>query len=310
MSEPIILTVRGPLAPHEFGMALVHEHVLCDFIGADQTNPTRWNREEVAAAMLPRLRALRRQGITGFVDCTPAYIGRDALLLRNLAEKSDLHIVTNTGYYGAAQDKYLPAHAQTESASQLADRWTREFDGGIEETGIRPGFIKIGVDPGRLSPIDRKLVEAAAVTHQRTGLAIACHTANGVAALEIIEILKESDVAAGKYICVHTDAEPDTNFHRKIAEQGAWVEYDSIGSRPAAHHVELVRSMLQAHAHRLLLSQDSGWWYAGEPNGGKIRDYTFLLAEFLPALRKSGVAESQIRKLLVENPARAFAIGR
>jgi phosphotriesterase-related protein len=308
VTGPVVQTVRGPIAARDLGTTLVHEHVLCDFIGAELTNPGRWNRDEVFAAMLPRLLALRRPGVTGFIDCTPAFIGRDAVLLRRLAEAADLHLLTNTGYYGAAQDKYLPSHALTESTEQLARRWTREFESGIEGSGIRPGFIKIGVDPGRLSAVDRKLVEAAALTHRRTGLTIACHTASGVAALEIIEVLEEGGVSAARYVCVHTDAEPDPNFHRKIAEPGAWVEYDSIGSRPIAHHVELVGSMLAAHPDRLLLSQDSGWWNAGEPHGGKIRDYTFLVGEFLPALRNAGVANSLLDKIMKENPSRAFSL--
>ena len=55
-------------------------------------------------------------------------------------------MITNTGYYGAAGDKYVPQHAYEETVDQLADRWTGEWEDGIEGTGIRPGFIKGGVD--------------------------------------------------------------------------------------------------------------------------------------------------------------------
>ena len=46
--------------------------------------------------------------------------------------------------------------------------------------------FKIGVDAGPLSDIDRKLVEAGALCHLATGLTLAIHTGNGVAALEIL----------------------------------------------------------------------------------------------------------------------------
>ena len=76
------------------------------------------------------------------------------MLLRRLSRASKLHILTNTGYYGAANDKFLPPHAFTESADQLAARWIREAREGIDGTGIKPAFMKIGVDAGPLSDVD------------------------------------------------------------------------------------------------------------------------------------------------------------
>ena len=40
-----------------------------------------------------------------------------------------------------------------QDAQELADLWIKEFNNGIEDTGIKPGFIKIGVNPAdTLSP--------------------------------------------------------------------------------------------------------------------------------------------------------------
>ena len=117
------------------------------------------------------------------MECTPAYLGRDPVLLQRLSRAASLQILTNTGYYGAANDKFLPPHAFTESADQLAARWIREARDGIDGTGVRPAFMKIGVDAGPLSAVDEKLVRAAARTHRATGLPIYSHTGNGIAAL-------------------------------------------------------------------------------------------------------------------------------
>src|SRR5690348_4038146 len=115
-----IETVRGPIPASELGPTLPHEHVLCDFIGAAETGPHRWDRAAVTRVMLPLLRDAATAGFRGFVDCSPAWIGRDPELLRSLSEASGLHILTNTGYY---KEPYLPPHAFTDSADQLADRW-------------------------------------------------------------------------------------------------------------------------------------------------------------------------------------------
>ncbi len=309
--QGIIMTVRGAIAPEALGRTLAHEHVMCDFIGADKTGRHRYSPDEVVRTMLPFLKQICERKFTGFVDATPAYIGRDPEVLRRLSEQTGLHILTNTGYYGAAQDKFLPAHAFTETADQLAARWVAEWRNGIDQTGIKPGFIKIGVDPGPLSEIDRKLVQAAARTHLQTGLTIACHTGEAQAALQVLQVVKEEGVDPSALIVVHADSIPDEQVHLQLAAEGAWVEYDAIGAKPVEEHVRLISLMVrQGFAHRLLLSHDAGWYWVGEPEGGKskIRPYTALMDHLLPALRKAGLDEPLLERLVVKNPQDAFTV--
>jgi phosphotriesterase-related protein len=301
-----IMTVRGPVPAAEWGPVLPHEHVMCDFVGAAETGRHRYRPDEVCAVMRPYLRAARERGITGFVDCTPAYIGRDPVLLRRLAEDVDLHVVTNTGFY---KEPYLPPSAFTESADPLADGWVREYEEGIEGTGIRPGFIKIAVNPGPLIEVQQKIVRAAARAHRRTGLSIASHTAHGEAAMEELDLITAEGIDPTRFIVVHTDAEPDRAFHLAICDRGAWVEYDGIGGRPVEEHVELITWFLRERGpDRLLLSHDAGWYWVGEPNGGTQRDFNTLTDVLLPALRARGISDDTLHQLLVRNPARAFAI--
>ena len=75
---------------------------------------------------------------------------------------------------------------------------------------------------------------------------------------------------------VHADAEKDHAFHRKIAEAGAWVEFDHIGPTQQAidWHLECVRVMEQNNLlGRTLISQDAGYYKPSEPNGGSFKDY-------------------------------------
>ena len=306
-----IHTVRGPIDAGQMGVTLVHEHVLVDFIGAEKVSRSRYDADEAFRTILPRLQELRKQGCRTLFECTPAYLGRDPLLLRRLSEASDLHVVTNTGYYGAANDSAVPRHAYAESPRQLADRWTAEARHGIEGTGIRPGFVKIGVDAGPLSDIDRKLVEAGALCHLATGLTLAIHTGNGVAALEILATLKRLGVSPEAYVWVHAQNEPDLATRSWAAAQGAWVELDGVGPESLEAHVEGVLDLARRNQlDRVLVSQDAGWYRVGEPGGGAYRPHTFLFEAFVPALRARGLGEAEVRTLLVENPARAFAVRR
>ena len=297
------ITVLGPIAPKQLGRTLIHEHIMVDFIGADAIRPARYDPEDVFLKALPHLRQVKSAGCNTLVDCTPAYIGRDPGLLRRLSQASGLQIVTNTGLYGAAHDKYVPKFAYAETAQQLAARWVKEFEDGIEPLGVRPGIIKIGVDSGPLSEIDAKLVKAAAITHQRTGLTIASHTGDGVAAMAQISSLKSHGVAPEGFVWVHAQNETDTRLHLRAADAGAWVEFDGISSATAEKHVELVLRMKQAgYLSRVLLSQDSGWYHVGEPGGGDFHPYNFLFTEFLPLLGRQGVSEAETAALIVHNP--------
>ena len=301
-------TVTGPVAADRLGVTLMHEHVLVDFVGADKVSAARYNPDEAFAAVLPHLKSVRALGCEAIVECTPAYLGRDPLLLKRLSEASGVRILSNTGYYGAAKDRYLPPHAFSETAAQLAARWIAEFERGIDGTGVRPAFMKIGVDEAPLSDVDAKLVRAAALTHRQTALPIASHTGTGRAALEQLDILDDAGVRPSAFIWVHAHSEKDGSFHTRVAKRGAWVEFDGISDASAARHVELVKGMKeQSLLHRVLVSQDAGWYRVGEPGGGQFRPYDTIFTTFVPALRAQGFSDADVRQLLVVNPAAALA---
>lgn len=302
-----IHTVSGPIDPSSLGLTLMHEHVLVDFIGAAEVSSSRYDPDAVFARVLPHLQQLRTLGCATLVECTPAYLGRDPRLLRRLAEASGLHILSNTGYYGANQDRHLPAHAFSERADELAARWTREWERGIDDTGIKPAFMKIGVDAGLLSTVDAKLVRAAALTHRATSLPIASHTGNGVAAFEEMDLIEQLGVPLSAFIWVHAQAETDTSRHRHAASRGAWVEFDGISEKSVDEHVACVLAMRDAgHLDRVLVSHDAGWYRVGEPAGGAFRPFDTLFTRFVPALKAAGVSDPDVRRLLVDNPRRAL----
>ena len=295
-----IQTVTGPVEPDKLGPTLVHEHVLVDFIGADQVSPERYDADEVFARMLPYLQDLEAAGIETLVECTPEYLGRDPALLRRLSEASGVRILTNTGWY---KDPFLPPFAHEATAEQIAERWVREAAEGIGEERIRPGFIKIAANEGDLSDTQRKIVTAAALTSKATGLVIASHTTQGVTALQELDVLAEVGVPASRFIWVHADAEPNQDLHFQAAARGAWIEYDGIREANAEQKLPLVQEALKRIPDQLLLSQDAGWYHVGEPNGGEVAPLDWLPRHFAPRL-----SEPQRQQVLVTNPARAFAV--
>jgi phosphotriesterase-related protein len=296
-----LATLASPLLAMEVKRSvLVHEHVMVDFIGADKIAPGRYDAEEVFRVARPKLEEVKRLGCRRLLECTPNFLGRDARLMKRLSDAAGIEIWTNTGLYAAADRKFVPAFAREESAGQLAKRWIEEARRGID--GIKPRFIKTGVNKGPLHEIDRKLVRAAAITSRETGLTIAAHTGDGAAALEEIAIVAEERAEASKFVWVHAQSEKDHAIHEKAARAGAWVEFDGIGPDAADWHLDCVRFMASKNLlGRTLISQDAGWYNVGEAGGGNYRGYSYIYTDFLPKLETGWV-----KRLMVENPADAF----
>lgn len=302
-------SVTGTFPLDSLGLTLIHEHMLVDFIGADSISSDRWNRDSVVAKVLPYLLEVKKYGVKTILDCTPSFLAKDPLLLKELSEKSGIRILTNTGYYGAVDGKYLPPHAFTESADQLADRWISEFENGIEETGIKPGFIKISVNEAdTLREVDRKLVKAAGITHQKKGLQIASHTGTWKTAIQEVEILREMGVDPSAFVWVHAQAEQDFQNYVKAFEMGVWISLDGIGWSIDEYVDRLVFAKEKGFLNQVLISHDAGWYDPGKPGGGEFQPFTNIFEKLMPALNAKGFSESDWNLLMIENPKRAFGL--
>jgi len=308
-TPPEIMTVLGPISAAEMGTTLAHEHILVDFIGADSTGYHRWEKEAVIDKALPFLEALQAKGCQTFMECTPAYLGRDPELMKSISEKTGINILTNTGFYGARNNIFIPSAALEMSPEELAAQWIDEFYNGIEGTGVRPGFIKMAVDRNdSLMPMHKTLIQAAALAHTETGLVIMSHTGPDKPAFDQLGILAEYGVAPEAFIWTHAQAGTLDGWI-KAARMGAWVSLDNVNEKRIQEYVKNLSALKSAGLlNQVLLSHDSGWYRVGEEDGGLYNGYTTIFTALIPALLQNGFDEEDIEGLLYQNPARAFAI--
>ena len=313
-----IMTVTGAIDPEEMGLTLIHEHIMVDWIGADSTGYHRWDRNEIVERALPYLEELKQYGVTSFLDCTPAYLGRDPYVLKELAERSGIQLLTNTGYYGSGNNKFIPESVKTSSPQEMAAHWIKEFKYGIDGSGIRPGFIKISVENDEnLSDIHKNLVKAAALTHLETGMTIVSHTGNDGPAMAQIALLKEMGVSPSAFVWTHAQNGTMPGY-LKAASEGAWISLDNVNDRDPNSPESpgsiawFVKTLLELKAkgilNHILISHDSGWYNVGEANGGDVRGYTDLFTKLIPQLKENGFTQEDIDTLLKQNPKRAFTI--
>lgn len=304
-----VMTVNGLIDAQKMGFTLTHEHIMADFVGAEKYSKSRYKADEVFEVALPFVKDVKAKAVDTFIDCTPAYLGRDVTILKRLADATGINIMTTTGYYGAVNEKFVPSHAYAESAQQLANRWIEEWNKGIEGTPVKPGLIKTSTDKGPLTPMQRKLVQAAGITHLATGLTIAIHTGDGAAAFEQTDILKNLGVSPAARIWVHAQSEPDKGMHIRAGKHKGWLSFDGVNPNTLQANLDYLKTMKQNNLlGQVLVSQDSGWYNVGEPNGGNFKPYTCVSTQFVPLLRENGFTAAELDLIFRINPAKAFAI--
>ncbi|MEH6514662.1 MAG: phosphotriesterase, partial [Maribacter arcticus] len=236
------------------------------------------------------------------------YLGRDVLLLEKIADKTGIRIITNTGLYGARNNKFIPKYVQEITAEDLAQMWINEYKNGIDGTSIRPGFIKIGIDNSdSLHTMHQKLVKAAALTHLKTGLTIASHTGKALGLWPQLNILKEMGVSPESFIWVHAQAEDNNDSYLKAAEMGCWISLDGLGWELEKHIEKILFAKRNGILDRILISHDSGW-YDPQKENQTIKPYTNIFRKLYPELKSHGFTDDEFKLLISVNPSKAFSI--
>jgi phosphotriesterase-related protein len=302
---PHLYTTHGPLEASAVGLILPHEHIFVDLRPIDTPGFALAEVDDVVRLMGPEVARARQAGVTVLVECTPEGVGRRADLVLAVAQAADLPVVLATGIY---REPWVPEWAHRAGEEALAVWMQAELQRSIGQSGVPAGFIKVSAGDNGLTPVEIKILRAAARAAHATGAVIASHTIRGRVVKDQLDILEILGCPPSRFIWVHTQAEPDHALHLEIARRGAWLEFDNIGSASDDLTVERISRVCDAgYMGQVLLSMDRGWYSPAQPNGGIPKPFTYLPDVFLPVLRASGFDELALQKLTVENPFNAFA---
>jgi phosphotriesterase-related protein len=300
-----LFTTLGPLAKADLGMILPHEHVFVDLRTPDKPGYAQAEAADVVALMAPQIEAIKAQGITALVECSTGGVGLRVDLDLAVSKATNFPIVVPTGNY---REPWIPDWVSKASEADLEAAFLRDLTQGVGDTGVKAAWIKISAGDDGITPIEARILRAAARAAKATGVVIGSHTIKGRVVMDQLDIIEAEGYTANRFISIHTQAEPDFEMHQKVAARGAWIEYDNLGWVPDEVSVPLILRALEAGLGRqLLLSHDMGWFDPAKPGGGEPRPYTHLVASVLPKLRAAGVEDAVIRRLTVDNPFEAFA---
>lgn len=311
-----VMTVTGQVSGEQLGATLMHEHLYCDI-------SVHSGREDNiltdAPLMVDELAYLRRAGGRTVVDVTPEGIGRDPAMLQAISAGSGVQVVSGIAFY---TEETYPAWSRGATESQIADYFVREIEEGRD--GVRAGLIgelashnAERPEPAvyRLTEAETHLFRAAAQAQQRTGVAITTHAALGRGGHAQLAILERAGADLTRVAIGHCDAhwhkdiERDLDYYLPILEQGAFCSFDLIGwseLAPDEVRAERIAALVRlGYAAQIVLGSDTCRRSQLRANGGRGLD--FLWTSFLPRLAAHGVAESDVRCMLVDAPRRLLA---
>jgi phosphotriesterase-related protein len=301
----LLHTTLGPKRADELGMILPHEHVFVDLRTPDQPGYAEADPAEVVRVMRPQIEAIKARGVTALVECSTGGVGLRVDIDLAVSQATGLPIVVPTGNY---REPWIPDWVREASEADLEAQMFRDLAEGVGDTGVKAAWIKLSAGDDGITPLEAKILRAAARAAQRTGAVIGSHTIKGRVVMDQLDIIEAEGYRADRFISIHTQEEKDFGLNIAVAQRGAWIEYDHVGRAPDAAVSELILRALDADlGSQLLLSHDRGWYDPAIPGGGVPTPYTHLSDVMLPLLRTRGVDAAVIRQLTVSNPFEAYA---
>lgn len=347
-----VVTVRGRIEPDELGATTAHEHVFIDMVAGWFERPSspeerRLAREPVALENLGYIRrnplknkdnmrlesteeavdelaAYYRAGGDTVVDVTPKNVGADPDRVRRIARATGLQFVHGTAYYTRPSHT---DHVDDATVDELEAEFVSDVRDGIGETDVRAGQIgEIGLSR-TIHDQEEKVLRAGARAAERTGASLNVHpplfgpAPSPEAALDALDIVESEGLDPDRVVVSHMDqdhaAMQDLTDHERIAERGAYLEFDEWDAwdmyMPEKDHaypsdatrVDAVVGLVESgHGDRLLLGHDVCTKMQLTKYGGK--GYAYIHDHVLPWLRARGLTDDDVEMLLRTNPKRVL----
>lgn len=310
-------TVRGAVDVAQLGPALMHEHIFVLQPEALQNyahvwGESYWDEDVRVADAIEKLRAVRAAGIQTIVDPTVLGLGRYIPRIQRINAEVDLNIVVATGVYAFLE---LPNFFGYRSVEAIAEIFVRELREGIDDTGVKAGFLKCAVEQHGLIGDVPRILAAIAAAAVETGAPVMVHTnAAARTGLPALEVLTKAGVDPSRIVIAHAGDSNDLDYLRTIADTGATLGCDRFSIEhfnPDARRIEtLVALVAEGYADRVHLSHDAACFYdfmVGDPMFADEKpDYLHIWTKIVPALLAAGVTQAQIDEMTIANPRRFF----
>jgi phosphotriesterase-related protein len=310
-----INTVLGSIEVEELGFTLMHEHIF-NVNWAMRSAFDNWvDKEAVIDKAVEHMKAARDLGVASLVDVTPINLGRDVHIMREVSERSRVHVVAATGLYY----NYEPWMGNWE-IDRLVEVLLQDIEQGIQGTNGKAGVIKCASDTDGITPENEKLLRMTARLHLASGIPITTHTdVSAKTGLGQIEIFEDEGVDLSHVIIGHSGDSEDLDYLEGMLKKKVSIGMDRFGLDmilETEKRVSVISELCsRGWAEQMVLSHDAccgmDWFPADtfETMSTQVApnwNFSFVPGQVVGLLREAGIADDQIRAMTHGNPARCL----
>lgn len=304
-------TVLGEVDPSSIGKVLAHEHLYVDFMLFFALDHPGYLKpvggfDAAIDVISEYVMDVKDQGVELIIDWGCMGVGRSADTARKVAQRTGVNVAIPTGIY----KWLLEPRFDGWSVDQLTDFMIEEFKHGIDDTGIKPAFVKLGADPVPTA-IETKIHHAATQAAAEVNATVACHlpfpldarTDTEIArARQIWNIARSAGVKPDRFVWGHANgaikADKVSSAHLdsaraqyfELAAEGITLQFDAVGSDPTngadpwfggptdpdVFLDVLEKFVAQGYGDRVMISNDCSVYVnpGGGIGGELLADYT------------------------------------
>ena len=314
-------------ASNQLGRTLMHEHFLFGYCGF-QGDATLggFNEEAYTDACIQAVKDARAYGIETIVDATTNECGRNVRFLKKISDMTGMNIICSTGYYFQAESSYAYWNFRKGFADieqEIYELMLTEVTKGIEGTDIKAGVIKLASSLNEITPMEEHFFKAAARVQRDTGVVIITHTQQGTMGPEQADLLISNGASPDKIAIGHMCGSTNIAYHEEVLKKGVYVNLDRFGLQGELFHtptdeqrMDVIKTLVdKGYGDKILLGHDSVNVNLGRPivmtpfmrEALKDANIRTIGAKVLPGLKKRGMSESAIEKLMTDNPRAIFS---
>jgi len=313
----MLQSVLGKVKSEKVKFCHSHEHLFIKKGQPSKVNPAL--RLDDYAATTKELSLFKKIGGTTIIDAQPLGAGRDEMNLVRAGREKNIDIISSTGFHKFSfypKNHWLFYYSQKDLTNIFIHELTEGMflDAENEEPdrfiGNKAGQVKVAIDEERLLDSKKRWFYAAGDASLQTNAPIMCHTETKQQGLYIANFFINLGVKPENIIICHLDRNSnDVNIQKEIAKLGVYLEYDTIGRfkyHSDEEEVKLIKKIINlGFENQLLFGLDSTRERLLS-YGGKI-GLQYIFKTFIPLLKKSGISDEIILKVMKENPRAAFS---
>ncbi|MGE0058821.1 MAG: phosphotriesterase [Dehalococcoidia bacterium] len=302
-----INTVLGPIDSHDLGYTLSHEHVVHTRFA--RYMPFLYDREATIQKGIMHLTEAKAGGIDALVEHSTIDLGREVEVMKAVSEASGVHVVAATGLW-----RDIPRFFWDKSIDYIAMFIRHEIEHGLDDSGVKPGVIKMASDEEGVTEIAELALRAAARVTKDTGVPISTHQwAPSKVGGRQVEVLLEEGTPMHLVCIGHSADTADDAYLEELLEAGCYLSMDRYPGNPQRlqwqeRNATVKRLVDRGWAPRLMLGHDwtpppvlTGVEYGLDESPTR---YTFLKRIAIPALMADGVSQEQVDLMTIEAPRR------